>query len=1085
MDRRSCSNLSDLVSGDILNFCETRGALPQPMTAPGIMSDVDDKLGNNGNSNAFSSEFHQKIIMVANFLPLKAQKDKQSGRWCFTYDEDSIMFLLKDGVSSDTEVFYVGSLKVDVDVSEQEEVSLQLLEEFKCLPVFISPDLRRQFYNGFCKQYLWPLFHYMLPMYPDYHNHFDRSLWQAYVFANKIFADKVMEVIDPEHDYVWVHDYHLMVIATFLRKRYNRIRLGFFLHSPFPSTEIYQALPVKAEILKTLLNADLIGFHTFDYARHFLSSCRRILGLTHETKRGYIKLEYNGRTIVIKILPIGIHMGRLQSALNHPSSSVKVREMWQKFKGKKLIVGVDDMDIFKGISLKLLAIEELLKQYPELQGELILLQIVNPPRSTDKDVEETRNEMYLTAKRINERFGLPNYEPVIIIDCRIPIYEKISYYVLAECCVVNAVRDGMNLVPYEYIVCRQGSPKMDEALDIASESPRASALVISEFIGCSPSLSGAIRVNPWDIDAVANALKLVFTMSSEEKQLRQEKHYQYVSSHDIAYWAKSFVQDLEYSCKDHNNKNCWGIGLGLNFRVLSLSPSFRKLSTAHIFPAYKRTNFRALFLDYDGTITPQVSIAETVSPEVLAILNNLCSDPKNTVFIVSGRGKTMLSRFDQCENLGIAAEHGYFLKWGQQSTWEMNHTCTDFSWKRIAEPVLRLYTEATDGSSIETKESGFVWHHYDADPDFGSWQAKQLLDHLESLLANEPVVVKKGKHIIEIKSQGITKGLVTEEVLSKMTRNGKSPDFVLCIGDDKSDEDMFESLLTKADCGTFSPAAEIFSCTVGQKPSKAKYYLEDTVDVMRLLHALGTVSRPTSMNSEEDSPGKAEMCSEKVLPLIVRWEQMDVLAIPLMLKKEEEKCTRSGLPPIQSSKMRSSRIRFFTIFAIFLIAIQVEHATSSKPHLKSLSPFSTALETLQKQLGYTFKSIGLLRRAMTHASFSEENNKAFAIFGASVIETSVFFRLLSKDVDISPKELNRRLSQITHVHSSCAVDAIRLGLHKVVRVSPKTNSSAPAVVCGAFRAIFGAVAIDTSKPDDAGDVFWTIHDHDRALAVAI
>ena len=635
---RSCSNLSDLVSKDSLNSPQTPGALPRHLSVPGIMSDVDSKLTGNDDSNAFSSELHQKkIIIAANFLPLNAQKDEISGKWCFTYDEDSILVPLKDGPSSDTEVLYVGSLKVDVDASEQEKVSLQLLEEFNCLPTFIPSDIQKLFYNGFCKQHLWPLFHYMLPLYPDYCNRFDKSLWQAYVSANKIFADKVMEVMNPEHDYVWVHDYHLMVIPTFLRKRYSWIKIGFFLHSPFPSSEIYRALPVRDEILKALLNADLIGFHTFDYARHFLSCCSRILGLEYESKRGYIRLKYFGRTIFIKILPVGIHMDRLQSAFNHSSFSVNVREMSEKFKEKKLILGVDDMDIFKGISLKLLAIEQLLQQYPELLGELILVQIVNPPRSTGKDVEEARNEMHIIANRINERFGLLDYEPVIIINRHVPLYEKASYYALAECCIVDAVRDGMNLVPYEYIVCRQGSPTMDEALDIGSESPRTSALVVSEFIGCSPSLSGAIRVNPWDINAVADALNLAITMPSGEKQLRHEKHYRYVSSHDVAYWAKSFVQDLEYSCKDHYSKNRWGIGFGLNFRVLSLSPTFRKLNKDHAVSAYERTNCRAFFLDYDGTVLP--SVVKTPSPEIIDVLNILCSDPKNTVFIVTGRGK--------------------------------------------------------------------------------------------------------------------------------------------------------------------------------------------------------------------------------------------------------------------------------------------------------------------------------------------------------------------------------------------------------------------------------------------------------------
>ena len=634
------------------------------MTVPGIISDGDGNGSNDEDSDIFSSKCREKKIIVANFLPLLAQKDLNTGRWCFSFDEDALLLQMKDGFSSETDVVYVGSLKVDVDTSEQEEVAERLLAEFNCVPTFLPPDLQKKFYHGFCKQYLWPLFHYMLPMSPEHCNRFDRFLWQAYVSANKIFADKVMEVINPEEDYVWIHDYHLMILPTFLRKRFYRVKLGFFLHSPFPSSEIYRTLPVRDDILKALLNADLVGFHTFDYARHFLSCCSRMLGLNYESKRGHIGLEYFGRTVYVKILPVGIHMGQHESTLNLPSTSIKVKEIQEQFKGKKIILGVDDMDIFKGLSLKLLAMENLLQHYEELRGELVLVQIVNPARSTGKDVQEAKRETYAITERINANFGFPGYEPVVLIDHPVPFYEKTAYYALAECCIVNAVRDGMNLMPYNYIVCRQGTPKIDEALGITSGSSRTSTLVVSEFIGCSPSLSGAIRVNPWDIDAVADALNIAITMPGLEKQLRHEKHYRYVSSHDVAYWARSFMQDLERACKDHYSKRCWSIGFGLSFRIVALSPNFRKLSLDHIVKAYKRANRRAIFLDYDGTVVPQSSIVKTPSPEVISVLNDLCNDPKNTVFIVSGRGKNSLSDwFAQCQNLGIAAEHGYFIRY--------------------------------------------------------------------------------------------------------------------------------------------------------------------------------------------------------------------------------------------------------------------------------------------------------------------------------------------------------------------------------------------------------------------------------------
>ncbi|KAK4780802.1 hypothetical protein SAY87_016908 [Trapa incisa] len=842
------ASFSGLVSDDLLDIAPSPTAIPRLIKTPGIISNLECFGSTDGDSDTTISSIRERKILVANMLPLQAKRDPQTGKWCFTRDKDSILLQLRDGFSVETEIFYVGSLKVDIDPSEQEEVAQKLLEDFNCVPTFLPHDLQNKFYLGFCKQHLWPLFHYMLPMCPDHGDRFDRSLWQAYVSANKIFADKVMEVISPEDDYVWIHDYHLLVLPTFLRKRFHRVKVGFFLHSPFPSSEIYRTLPVRDEILRGLLNCDLVGFHTFDYARHFLSCCSRMLGLDYESKRGHIGLDYFGRTVYIKILPVGVHMGRLESVLNMPATSIKVKEIYEQFKGKKVILGVDDMDIFKGISLKLLALEQLLQQNMQMRGKVVLVQIVNPARGYGKDVQEARRETYLAAERINEVYGSANYTPVVLIDRPVPCYEKSAYYSVAECCIVNAVRDGMNLVPYKYIVCRQGTPKMDEAMGIAKDTAKTSMLVVSEFVGCSPSLSGAIRVNPWDIDAVSDALNSALTMSDTEKQLRHEKHYKYVKTHDVAYWACSFAQDLERSCQDHYNKRCWGIGLGLGFRVVSLSPSFRRLGTDYIVSAYKRTKRRAIFLDYDGTLVPESCISKVPTPEVLAALDVLSSDPKNTVFIVSGRGRHSLNEWlSSCEMLGIAAEHGYFIRWKRTAEWETSSLACDLDWKSIVEPVMKSYMEATDGSSIEPKESAMVWHHQDADPDFGSCQAKELLDHLESVLSNEPAVVKRGQHIVEVKPQGVSKGLVAEKVLGRMINSNEPPDFVMCIGDDRSDEDMFESILITVSSPSLCVMPEIFACTVGRKPSKARYYLDDVDDVVKVLQGLANASCPKSL----------------------------------------------------------------------------------------------------------------------------------------------------------------------------------------------------------------------------------------------
>lgn len=480
--------------------------------------------------------------------------------------------------------------------------------------------------------------------------------------ANKIFSQKVIEVINPDDDYVWIHDYHLMVLPTFLRRRFNRLRMGFFLHSPFPSSEIYRTLPVRDEILKALLNADLIGFHTFDYARHFLSCCSRMLGLEYQSKRGYIGLEYYGRTVGIKIMPVGIHMGQIESVLKHADIEWRVGELKQQFAGKTVLLGVDDMDIFKGVNLKLLAMEQMLNQHPKWRGRAVLVQIANPARGKGKDLEEIQAEIQASCKRINDNFRQPGYEPIVFIDTPVSLSERAAYYTVAEGVVVTAVRDGMNLTPYEYIVCRQGIPWSESSSE--SNAPKKSMLVVSEFIGCSPSLSGAIRVNPWNVEATAEALHEAISMNDSEKQLRHEKHYKYVSTHDVAYWSRSFFQDLERTCKDHFRRRCWGIGLSFGFRVVALDPNFRKLSIDIIVSAYARSKSRAILLDYDGTMMPQTTINKIPSQEVITIINKLCSDAKNTVFLVSGRGRDSLGKwFSPCKNLGIAAEHGYYLRY--------------------------------------------------------------------------------------------------------------------------------------------------------------------------------------------------------------------------------------------------------------------------------------------------------------------------------------------------------------------------------------------------------------------------------------
>ncbi|KAL1802934.1 hypothetical protein ACET3Z_031581 [Daucus carota] len=428
------------------------------------------------------------------------------------------------------------------------------MDDFNCVHPFLANELFSEFYHDFCKHHIWPILHYMLPICGKHGDQFDRGLSQAYISANKIFADKVLEVTNPETDYIWIHDYHLMAVLVFLRNKRYRAKLGFFL-------------------------------------------------------------------------------------------KMKVKEFKGKLKGKHVIVGVDDMNLFKAISPKLLAFEQLLRKYENLRDILFLVQIINPERSSREDIEEVRRETYRTANRINQIYGSYGHQLVILIDRPVDQCEKSAYYAGSECCIVNAVRDGMTLVPHMYIVCRQGPSTVDEARGIMSYFPRTSVLIIYEYVGYSSSLSGAIRINSWDISSLAEAMRSAVSIDDSLRQLRHEQNYSYVQSHYVAYWAHSFLHSMERACLDHHNYQCW-------------------------VPAYNRTNWRAIFLHFDGTLVPHSPTKKNVNSEVVTALNTLCDDPKNTVFIVSGRGRSSLTEWlAPCEGLGLAAEHGYFIRWKKTSEW--------------------------------------------------------------------------------------------------------------------------------------------------------------------------------------------------------------------------------------------------------------------------------------------------------------------------------------------------------------------------------------------------------------------------------
>lgn len=351
----------------------------------------------------------QKLIIVANRLPLRmrvrgsadtattgsnAAANVVSSKYIFEWDDDSLLVQAKPGSATSREVVYVGALPFEVAEEDQPVVDAELRQSFGCMPVFLGENLQHNFYRRFCKNTLWPIMHYVLPLQPNGAGRFSAELWNAYLDANRAYANRVCEVLDARNDCVWVHDYHLMVLPSFLRSRFHHVKLGFFMHSPFPSSEIFRSFPERESFLRGLLNVDLIGFHTFDYARHFLSCCTRVLGLKYESSRGALSVEYFGRTVGVRICPTGIQPQRLQNCFSKAETLNRRSELSNALKGTTVLLGVDDIDMFKGIELKLQAFQSMLETHSEWRGKVVLVQIANPARAGGRDIEGLTDEVH-------------------------------------------------------------------------------------------------------------------------------------------------------------------------------------------------------------------------------------------------------------------------------------------------------------------------------------------------------------------------------------------------------------------------------------------------------------------------------------------------------------------------------------------------------------------------------------------------------------------------------------------------------------------------------------------------------------------
>jgi len=462
-----------------------------------------------------------RLLLVSNRLPITIKRS-EDGQYSFSQSSGGLVTGLS-GLAKSTTFQWYGWPGLEVPEAEAGPLVKRLRDEYSAVPVFVDDELADKHYNGFSNSILWPLFHY----HPGEIT-FDESHWAAYKEVNRLFARTMAKDVQ-DGDLVWVHDYHLMLLPEMLREEIGstkkNVKIGFFLHTPFPSSEIYRILPVREDLLLSVLHCDLIGFHTYDYARHFLSSCSRILE-TQTTPNG---VEFRGKYITVAAFPIGIDPEKFVDALGKPSVQDRIAQLERKFEGVKLIVGVDRLDYIKGVPQKLHALEVFLTEHPEWIGKVVLVQVAVPSRQDVEEYQNLRAVVNELVGRINGRFGTIEFMPIHFLHQSVSFEELTALYAVSDACLVSSTRDGMNLVSYEYI---------------ATQRKRHGVMILSEFTGAAQSLNGALVVNPWNTEELADAIHDAVTMSPEQREINFKKLEKYVFKYTSAWWGESFVAEL-------------------------------------------------------------------------------------------------------------------------------------------------------------------------------------------------------------------------------------------------------------------------------------------------------------------------------------------------------------------------------------------------------------------------------------------------------------------------------------------------------------------------------------------------------------
>jgi len=664
----------------------------------------------------------------------------------------------------------------------EEEIKTKMLSE-NCYPVFLSQAEIENYYYGFSNKTLWPLFHYFLQ-----YTIYDKNLWTAYKKVNEIFYDTVIGLIKPEEDIIWIHDYHLMLLPKLIREKFPTTTIGFFLHIPFPSFEIFRLLPWRKEIMEGLIKADLIGFHTYSYVNHFLDSVRRLLGYEHS----FNQITASNRVLKVDCLPMGIDYERFKNSIQDPDVQRETQKMREKIGKKQIILSIDRLDYTKGIPQRLKAFDIFLDKNPDYKGKVTLVLVVVPSRVKVGRYRLLKKELEERVGKINGKHGTFDWTPIYYFYRFFPFKELVALYHISDVALLTPIRDGMNLIAKEFL---------------ATKIDRKGVLILSEMAGASDELGEALIVNPNDEEEIASAIKEALTMPETEQKIRNSRMQRRIQRYDINRWLNDFLAGLSEIKKVQQD---------LEVRLVSSEMKKKLIDT------YKQTKSHLILLDYDGTLSPFFRDPKKAGPDnkLLRLLDNLSKNSRNELVILSSRDKNTLERWFGKLKMGLVAEYGAWIK-EKDGNWRRDQSLTS-DWKEKVQPIMERYVDRTPGSFIEEKEFSLVWHYRNVNPELAFVRERELREELLNFTSNLNLEILEGNKVIEVKNAGINKGKAALNWVKKKKWN-----FILAIGDAKADEDVFKVLPEWA-----------FSIKVGLAASQARFNLTSYSEVRSLLEEL-------------------------------------------------------------------------------------------------------------------------------------------------------------------------------------------------------------------------------------------------------